>query len=99
MTEAEVHLRKAVELAPETYDANHNLGELYVQLNKLQEAIPYLKRAQEINPSAYNNGYDLSLAYENTGNLEQARQQLEETHQSKRHGRASQPVRSDRREK
>ncbi len=67
MTEAEVHLRKAVELTPQTYDANHK-----------QEAVPYLKRAQEINPSAYNNGYDLSLAFERIGNLEQARQQLEE---------------------
>lgn len=65
-TEAEVQFRKVVELQPRSYDANHNLGEFYIQSGKLREAIPCLRHAQQLNPAAYNNGYDLALALEET---------------------------------
>jgi tetratricopeptide (TPR) repeat protein len=64
--EAEVQFRKAVELQPRSYDANHNLGEFYIQSGKLSGAIPALRHAQQIDPAAYNNGYDLALALEQT---------------------------------
>ena len=70
-------LRKAVALEPKSYDANHNLGELYVSLGKLSEAIPPLKTAQQINASAYDNGYDLALAYLLTGHRDLARQEVQ----------------------
>jgi len=71
--QAEEQFRKALELDPQDYDANHNLGELYVQSRNMTEAIPLLEKAQKIRPS-YDNGYDLALAYFLTGKLDQARQ-------------------------
>src|SRR5256885_10403628 len=74
---AEIQFKKVVQLEPKSYDANHNLGEFYIQTGKIADAIPFLTRAQEIDPAAYNNGYDLALALEQTGQLEKARQQLQ----------------------
>ena len=75
--QAEIQFKKVAELEPKSYDANHNLGEFYIQTGKIAGAIPFLTRAQEIDPAAYNNGYDLALALEQTGQLEKARQQLQ----------------------
>jgi tetratricopeptide (TPR) repeat protein len=75
--EAEIQFRKAVELSPDGYDANHNLGEFYIQAGKLASAIPFLERAQQADRTAYNNGYDLALALEQSGKLDGARQQLQ----------------------
>jgi len=62
--------RKALELEPHDYDANHNLGEFYIQSEKIADAIPYLESAQHIKPS-YGNGYDLAMAYLLTGRYDQ----------------------------
>jgi Tfp pilus assembly protein PilF len=70
---AEEQFRKAIDLEPANYDANHNLGELYIQSKKMAEAAPLLQKAQEIHPS-YDNGYDLALAYYLSGSLSQAKQ-------------------------
>ena len=70
---AEGQFRKALELEPRDYDANHNLGELYIQSKKIADAVPLLEKAQEIRPS-YDNGYDLALAYFLTGKLGQAKE-------------------------
>jgi tetratricopeptide (TPR) repeat protein len=75
--EAEVQFKKAAQLNPRDYDANHNLGEFYIQSGKIASAIPYLRRAQEADSAAYNNGYDLALALEESGRLDEARQQLQ----------------------
>lgn len=75
--EAELQFKRVVQLEPHSYDANHNLGEFYIQSGKIGNAIPFLKRAQEINPEAYDNGYDLALALDQTGQFEDARQQLQ----------------------
>ena len=58
-----MQFKKAVELEPRSYDANHNLGELYVRSGQASKATPFLEQAQRINPSSYDNGYDLALAY------------------------------------
>ena len=65
---AEAQFRKALDLDPKNYEANHNLGQLYTQSARLAEAIPYLTAAQSIRPS-YDNGYNLALAYFLTGKL------------------------------
>jgi len=65
--EAEIQFRKAVELRPDGYDANHNLGEFYIQTGKIASAIPFLERAQQADRTVYNNGYDLALALEQSG--------------------------------
>lgn len=75
--EAEIQFRKAVELRPDGYDANHNLGEFYIQTGKIASAIPFLERAQQADRTVYNNGYDLALALEQSGKLDGARQQLQ----------------------
>jgi tetratricopeptide (TPR) repeat protein len=82
---AEEQFRKALDLEPQDYDANHNLGELYVQSGKIANAIPLLEKAQEIRPS-YDNGYDLVLAYFLTGKLGQARQLVQNLVQIKNTG-------------
>jgi tetratricopeptide (TPR) repeat protein len=75
--EAEIQFRKAVELRPNGYDANHNLGEFYIQTGKIASAIPFLERAQQADETAYNNAYDLALALEQSGRLDEARQHLQ----------------------
>lgn len=69
---AEVEFKKAFGLAPRTFESNHNLGEFYVQTEKIAQALPYLEAAQRIDPAAYDNGYDLSLALLQTGKTTQA---------------------------
>jgi tetratricopeptide (TPR) repeat protein len=68
--------RKALELEPRDYTANHNLGEFYIKLGKITEARPLLERAQQIHPS-YDNGYDLAMSDFMTGHLDGARQVAE----------------------
>jgi tetratricopeptide (TPR) repeat protein len=82
---AEGQFRKALELEPRDYDANHNLGELYIQSKRIADAVPLLEKAQEIRPS-YDNGYDLALAYFLTAKLGQATQLVENLEQSKNTG-------------
>jgi tetratricopeptide (TPR) repeat protein len=82
---AEDQFRKALELEPANYDANHNLGELYIQSKKMAEAAPLLQKAQEIHPS-YDNGYDLALATYLSGNLSQAKQLVQNLEQIKNTG-------------
>ena len=74
---AEVQFRTAIELQPHSYDAEHNLGEFYIQTRQLKEAIPFLRRAQQIDPGAYKNGYDLALALEETGQYSEAAKAIE----------------------
>jgi tetratricopeptide (TPR) repeat protein len=73
----EVKLKELVRLDPRSFEANHNLGEFYIQQGKLPSAIPYLEKAQRISPSHYVNSYDLALAYLQTQNLSRARQQIQ----------------------
>jgi tetratricopeptide (TPR) repeat protein len=72
-----MQFKKALDLEPQNYDANHNLGELYVRAGKVPAAMRYLEQAQRINPSANDNGYDLALAYTISNRLLDARQLLQ----------------------
>ena len=71
-------LRQAVTLNPNSFEANHRLGEFYLQAGKLKTGIPYLEKAQHLNPDHYVNGYDLSLAYLETGDFTNASRQIRE---------------------
>jgi tetratricopeptide (TPR) repeat protein len=82
---AEEQFRKALELEPRDYDANHNLGELYIQSKRIADAVPLLEKAQAIRPS-YDNGYDLALAYFLTGKPVQATQLIQNLEQIKNTG-------------
>jgi tetratricopeptide (TPR) repeat protein len=72
LKEAEAQFRKALVLEPLNYDANRNLGALYLQSDRVADAVPLLERSQKIHPS-YENGYDLALAYFQTDKPEAAR--------------------------
>ncbi len=69
--------RKAVELDPQNFETNHNLGEAFARSGRVAEAALYLEKAQQIDPSSYDNGYDLSLAYLQTRRLADAQRLLE----------------------
>jgi tetratricopeptide (TPR) repeat protein len=69
-------VKQTVERTPASFEAQHNLGEFYIQQGKLTAAIPYLERAQRIDPSHYVNSYDLALIYLKTGAVSKARQQI-----------------------
>jgi tetratricopeptide (TPR) repeat protein len=76
--EVEAMLKQAVASAPDSFEANHRLGEFYLQAGKLKTGIPYLEKAQRLNPAHYVNGYDLSLAYLETGDFANAARQIRE---------------------
>ena len=69
-------LKQAVVQRPDSFEANHRLGEFYLQSGRLKAGIPYLEKAQRLNPAHYVNGYDLALAYLEMGNLSDASRQI-----------------------
>jgi len=73
---AEEQFRKALALEPLNYDANRNLGELYVQSGRVADAVPLLDKAQQIRPT-YDNGYDLALACYLSGRLDKAKRTIQ----------------------
>jgi len=66
-------LREQLRLQPDSFQANHALGEFYIQQHNLKAAIPYLEKARQIDPAHYENAYDLALAYLQTGMTAQSR--------------------------
>src|SRR5215472_12333733 len=75
--ETERRLKQAAELNPQSFEANHYLGEFYIHAGKLADGIPYLEQAQRLDPSHYDNGYDLALAYLESEDFAKARQQAQ----------------------
>src|SRR3989442_14843538 len=63
----ESDLLEQVRLHPESFQANHALGEYYVQHHRLSAAIPYLKKARLADLSNFENAYDLALGYLQNG--------------------------------
>ncbi|MDQ6665201.1 MAG: hypothetical protein M3Z23_12500, partial [Acidobacteriota bacterium] len=66
-TQTERLLREQVRLHPESFQANHLLGEFLIQRTKLAAAIAPLEKARRIDPLSYANSYDLALVYLQTG--------------------------------
>jgi tetratricopeptide (TPR) repeat protein len=77
VAEIERRLQEAATRAPGSFQAQHDLGEFYLQQDKLEAAIPHLERSQAIDPTHYVNGHDLALAYLKTGRVAPARQQIQ----------------------
>jgi tetratricopeptide (TPR) repeat protein len=73
----ETKLKQAVDANPRSFEANHNLGEFYIQVGKLTHAVPYLEKAYHLDPSHQANAYDLALVYLEIQNLAAARQQIQ----------------------
>jgi tetratricopeptide (TPR) repeat protein len=82
----EAGLIEAARANPDSFAAQHALGEFYLQTGKLPAAIPCLERARTIDPAHYANGYDLAVAYLETGRLDDARAQVRRMLQAKETG-------------
>jgi tetratricopeptide (TPR) repeat protein len=67
-------LHEQVRLNPQSFEANHALGEFYIQQRRLTAAIPYLEKASQINPANYDNAYDLALAFLQAGQRTRSRE-------------------------
>jgi tetratricopeptide (TPR) repeat protein len=73
--EEERKLRAALVQSPNSFDANHQLGEFCLRSERYKQAIPPLEAAYRIDPGNRDNAYDLALAYEGSGDLARAREQ------------------------
>ena len=58
----ELSLKQEVNQQPTAFEANHRLGEFYVQQKKFAAAVVYLEKAYQLNKDNYGNAYDLALA-------------------------------------
>jgi len=76
--EAERGLQAALRGHPDSFEANHQLGEFYCSLGDSKTGITYLDKAQKLKPEDYANGYDLAVALLETGNPSNARLLLED---------------------
>jgi tetratricopeptide (TPR) repeat protein len=74
--EVEASLVDAARRKPLDFEAQRNLGEFYIQGNRLPQGIAYLEMALQLNPADYNAGYDLSLAYLESSETQKASAQL-----------------------
>ncbi|MGA2475759.1 MAG: tetratricopeptide repeat protein [Terriglobia bacterium] len=76
--EVERELQTALRAHPDSFEANHQLGEFYLSVGDLKTDIPYLEKAQKLKPEDYANGYDLAVAYLQTKNPGPARSLLQD---------------------
>ena len=75
---SESQLRAELSKAPNSFEANHRLGDFYLHTARYPEAVSFLETASKIDPTNDENQYDLSLAYTEGGNLSQASKHLHE---------------------
>ena len=76
--ESESKLRTALASAPDSFEANHQLGEFYLRAGRYRESIPLLQSAYRIDPANHGNEYDMALAYEASGDFSRAREGVHE---------------------
>ena len=69
-------LRAALLQSPQSFDANHELGEFYLNSEKCRAAIPLLQTAYQVNPGDHPNAFDLAGALKACGEFAQARGQV-----------------------
>ena len=70
--EAEIHLRKSIELKPENKDAYIMLGRVLRLNNKLAKSLKVLKKTQILQPNSYDVNLELSRTYYNLKQYEDA---------------------------
>jgi tetratricopeptide (TPR) repeat protein len=75
LDETEKRLRAALANAPDSFPANHELGEFYCESKRYAEAIPLLNKAFALDSRNVVNAYDLALAYVGNGEADRAREQ------------------------
>ncbi len=72
LEEAELSIRKAIELKPDFADAHSNLGSILCNLGKLQEAEFSYRKAIELNPDLAKAHYNLGSILSDLGKLQEA---------------------------
>ena len=71
-TELETRLRADLAKTPDSFEANHQLGEFYLRAGRNRDSLPLLQAAFKANPSDRDNEYDLAVAQTETGDITQA---------------------------
>ncbi len=74
--DSESKLRAALADSPGSFEANHQLGALYLRTGRYSDAIPLLGAAYQIEPANHGNEYDLALAYSGAGQYSHASEHL-----------------------
>lgn len=74
----ERELRSALATSPGSFDANHQLGEFYLQNGNYRQSLPLLESAWRVDPNNEDNTLDLALACRAAGDLQQARAHMAE---------------------
>jgi tetratricopeptide (TPR) repeat protein len=73
VNESGSQLRAALAREPNSFAANHRMGEFCLHDTHYADAIPPLQAAYRIDPADRGNQYDLALAYQGAGDFAQAR--------------------------
>ena len=66
----EESLRAAVQRAPQSFEANQQLGAFLARAGQPREAVPYLERSHQIRPDDYESSFDLAQVYAELGEYE-----------------------------
>jgi tetratricopeptide (TPR) repeat protein len=76
-------MRAVLASAPDSFEANYQLGEFYLHAGRYRESIPLLQNAHRIDPANHSSEYDLALAYDGGGDFSQSLELVHEllTHQ------------------
>jgi tetratricopeptide (TPR) repeat protein len=74
----ELSLKREAERNPQSFEANHRLGEYFVQQKNFSSAVVYLGKAYQIDSSAYDNAYDLALSQLLAGDTVSSRRLVEQ---------------------
>lgn len=69
----ERELRAAVLKDPDSFEANHALGEFCLKQRQFVDAIPSLEKAHQLNAKDLNNSYELAQAYDRAGRYAEAK--------------------------
>lgn len=77
INQSESSLRAALAGKPQSFEANHQLGEYYFHGGRYREAVSPLRAAYQIDPTNRANAYDLALAYYETGDFTQSRDHVQ----------------------
>lgn len=75
--ESEHSLRAALAAAPNNFEANRHLAELYFGAGRYQDSLPFLQACDRIDSGNFENEKNLAVALMETGNLIQAGKQVQ----------------------
>jgi tetratricopeptide (TPR) repeat protein len=75
--ESERSLRAALAGAPDNFEANRRLAQLYFDAGKYRDSLPFLEACDRSDPGNFENEKDLTVALKETGNLTQAGKEVQ----------------------